>query len=242
MLNSPSTGRLTGWRSIIRLIVCTGGRIGYDRRFWEVTPFHSPEGPAIRLTLTDLDGTEQYPGTVHVEVTYTLTILGTWRITYSATTDQITPINLTQHAYFNLKDGGRSPITDHLLQMPCTHYTPTDASLIPTGEICPVAGSAHDFTQPKPLGRDFNRLESDPVGYDCNYVIPGPSGTLRWAASVTEPVSGRSMQVYTTQPGVQLYTGNFLGRFFIGNRRICLSTARRILLGNPALSRCFTPS
>lgn len=193
-----------------------GGRIGYDRRFWEVTPFHSPEGPAIRLTLTDLDGTEQYPGTVHVEVTYTLTILGTWRITYSATTDQITPINLTQHAYFNLKDGGRSPITDHLLQMPCTHYTPTDASLIPTGEICPVAGSAHDFTQPKPLGRDFNRLESDPVGYDCNYVIPGPSGTLRWAASVTEPVSGRSMQVYTTQPGVQLYTGNFLDGSLLG--------------------------
>lgn len=193
-----------------------GGKLGYDRRLWEITPLSSSDGPGLRLTLTDPDGTEQYPGTVHVEVTYTLTLSGIWRITYSATTDRVTPINLTQHAYFNLKDGGQSPVTDHLLQLSSTHYTPTDATLVPTGDICPVSGSAYDFTRAKPIGQDFARLESDPTGYDCNYVIPGPAGTLRWAATVTEPVSGRSMQVYTTQPGVQLYTGNFLDGSFTG--------------------------
>jgi aldose 1-epimerase len=187
-----------------------GGMIGYDRRIWDITPLNVSDGVAIKLSLIDPDGTENYPGTVKVDVVYTLTANGIWRIDYTATTDRATPINLTQHAYFNLKDAGRSPITGHVLQIPSTQYTPTDADHIVTGEILPVDGTPYDFTTPKPIGRDFPQLTSEPLGYDCNYIVPGQSGTLRLHASVTEPTTGRTMDVYSTEPAIQLYTGDFL--------------------------------
>jgi len=187
-----------------------GGKVGYDRRVWSVTPTPSRDGVAIKLTWTDVAGTENYPGTVNVSVIYTLTTAGAWRIEYEATTDRATPINLTNHAYFNLKDAGRSTITDHVLRLFAAGYTPSDANLIPTGKVEPVAGTPSDFTTPKPIGQDMRRLGNTPLGYDFNFVIDGPADTLRQAAEVVEPATGRVMEVWTTEPGVQLYTSNFL--------------------------------
>ncbi len=193
-----------------------GGRVGYDRRIWDVTPVQADDGPALRLSLVDPDGTENFPGTVNVTVTYTLTKEGAWRIDYEATSDRATPINLTQHAYFNLKDAGRSSVLDHVVHLDATHYTPGDATLIPTGEREPVAGTVFDFTTPKTIRRDLSKLTNTPQGFDNNFVVPGEPGTLRQCARVTEPTTGRVMTVWTTEPGVQLYTGNFLNGTVIG--------------------------
>lgn len=187
-----------------------GGLIGYDRRIWDVTPLSVADGVAIKLSLVDPDGTEGYPGTVKVEVVYTLTHTNAWRIEYTATTDRATPINLTQHAYFNLKDAGRSPITDHVLQIPAKEYTPTDEHHLVRGEVLDVAGTPFDFTVAKPIGRDFAKLKTEPVGYDCNYILGPADGAMRVAAVVTEPTTGRTMEVASTEPSVQLYTGDFL--------------------------------
>jgi aldose 1-epimerase len=187
-----------------------GGRVGYDKRIWAVRPLQVTDGVALELTLTDDGASEGYPGTVCVRVVYTLTTAGAWRIDYEATTDAPTPINLTQHAYFNLKDAGRTSALDHILKLHATHYTPADATLMPTGEVVPVAGTPLDYTTAKPLGADFNRLTCDPVGVDYNFVINAPAGVMRVCAEVYEPVSGRTLTVRTTEPGVQVYTGNFL--------------------------------
>ena len=198
-----------------------GGKVGYDKRLWQATPVGDA---ALKLSLFDYDATEGFPGDVRVEVTYTLTPENAWRIDYVATTDKATPINLTQHAYFNLKDAGRSPVLDHELQLHATHYTPSDAGLLPTGEIVPVAGTPFDYTTAKPIGRDFDKLTNTPRGVDHNFVIDGGtadtatrSDTLRPAAAVYEPTTGRTMAVWTTEPGVQVYTGNFLDGSYAGH-------------------------
>ena len=165
--------------------------------------------PAVKLTLLDPDGMQGFPGTVRVEVVYTLTFDDTLRIVYHATTDKATPINLTNHSYFNLKDGGKSPITDHQLQLSSDQYTPVNGKLIPTGKIASVKGTPFDFSSPKAMGRDLEAAGGTPVGYDQNFVIPG-GPALRLAAKVYEPTSGRVLQEWTTEPGVQFYTGNFL--------------------------------
>ncbi|MBC7784312.1 MAG: galactose mutarotase, partial [Burkholderiales bacterium] len=167
--------------------------------------------------LVDRDGTENYPGTVRVSVVYTLTYAGAWRIEYHATTDQPTPINLTQHAYFNLRDAGQSTVLDHVLRLNCAGYTPSDATLIPTGQVAPVQGTPFDFRSPKPIGRDLRAIDADPQGYDHNFVINDANGELREAAEVYEPVTGRSMSVWTTEPGVQFYSGNFLNGTVTGH-------------------------
>ena len=190
-----------------------GGKIGYDKRVWQVRPLSVSDGVAIELRLTDDGAAEGFPGTVSLCVVYTLTTSGAWRIDYDATTDAPTPINLTQHAYFNLKDAGRTSALGHVVTLHSAHHTPSDATLMPTGEVAPVFATPLDYTTPKPLGADFNRLTCDPVGVDNNFVIDSPSsssGVLRVCAEVYEPVTGRTLTVRTTEPAVQLYTGNFL--------------------------------
>jgi aldose 1-epimerase len=187
-----------------------GGTKGYDKRVWTAAPVNSLDGPALRLTLTDSDGAEGYPGTVQVIVVYTLTNTNALRIEYTATTDAPTPINLTNHSYFNLKDAGATDMLGHLLQVHADRYTPVDETLIPTGDIAPVKNTPIDFTQPKPIGRDLKAMGGNPAGYDHNLVLRSTTGTLALAATVTEPTTGRHMEVWTTQPGVQFYSGNFL--------------------------------
>ena len=192
-----------------------GGTRGYDKRLWTIVPA-SDGSPSLTLMLTDPDGADGFPGTVQVRVVYTLTPDNAWRIEYTATTDALTPINLTQHAYFNLKDAGRSSVLDHVARIDATRYTPSDAALLPTGEIAPVAGTPFDYTTAKPIGRDFSKLTNTPRGVDHNFVIDGNPGTSRIAAEVYEPTTGRVMSVFTTEPAIQFYTGNFLDGTFIG--------------------------
>jgi aldose 1-epimerase len=188
-----------------------GGVRGYDKRVWDAEAIITADGPTLRLTLTDPDGTEGFPGTVKATVIYSITGDNALKIQYFATTDKPTPINLTNHAYFNLKDAGASSIGDHVLQLFASHYTPVNVTLIPTGEIAAVKGTPFDFTSPKPIGKDLQATGGDPVGYDHNFCLDNPGGdALTKAAQVYEPTTGREMEVWTTQPGVQFYSGNFL--------------------------------
>ncbi|MCL2639316.1 MAG: galactose mutarotase, partial [Phycisphaerales bacterium] len=207
-----------------------GGIVGYDKYIWAASMLETNEGPSLKLTHTDPDGTEGYPGTVQASITYTL-VHATLRITYTATTNKPTPINLTNHAYFNLKDGGKSDVLSHVLQLLADNYTPVDATLIPTGQIASVKNTPIDFTTPKPIGQDLKAMGGDPVGYDHNLVLRSQNGSLAQAAVVTEPTSGRRMEVWTTSPGVQLYTGNFLsglqgpnGAIYKQHHAFCLET------------------
>ncbi len=197
-----------------------GGLIGYDKRIWTASPIQSSDGAALKLSLEDTDGTENYPGTVKVDVIYTLTDSSAWRIEYTATADKATPINLTHHAYFNLKDAGKTSILDHQLKLNCSSYTPSDAELIPTGHLTKVDATPFDFRKLKPIGRDFSRLAGDPLGYDHNFIIDGSAGELREAAEVYEPTTGRVMNVFTTEPAVQFYSGNFLNGTLNGNEGV----------------------
>jgi aldose 1-epimerase len=189
-----------------------GGIKGYDKRVWKAVPGEGAEGPMLTLTLVDPDGMEGFPGTVRVTVVYTLTA-SALRIHYSATTDKPTPINLTHHAYFNLKDGGKTDVLGHVLEMAADAYTPVDAGLIPTGEIAPVKGTPIDFTAPKAIGKDLKAMGGEPAGYDHNVVLRSQKvagGKLGRAARVVESSTGRTLEVWTDQPGMQLYSGNFL--------------------------------
>lgn len=183
-----------------------GGVVGYDKRNWqaEVT------GDALKLSLVDPDGSEGYPGTVCVSIVYALTAENVLRLTYDATTDQPTPINLTNHSYFNLKDAGRSSVAGHVVRIEADRYTSVDSKLIPTGDLPDVVGTPFDFTVAKPIGRDLQAVGGVPIGFDHNFVLRDASPVLRKAATVSEPVTGRTLEIWTTEPGVQFYTGNFL--------------------------------
>lgn len=195
-----------------------GGLKGYDKRIWTAKSVNSKSGPQLVLTLHDADGTEGYPGTVDTTVTYTLTNDNTLRIHYSAkVTGKATPINLTNHSYFNLKDAGASDVFGHILTLEADKFTPVDSTLIPTGMLQSVTGTPIDFTEPKAIGADLLKMGGDPPGYDHNLVVRGAAGTLRKAASVFEPVTGRTMECWTTEPGIQLYTGNFLDGKAVGH-------------------------
>lgn len=187
-----------------------GGPKGYHARVWTVQPIASPDGAAIELRLTDPAGAENYPGKMEVRVVYTLTNSNGWRIDYEATSDAPTPINLTQHAYFNLRDGGMTDVLGHQLRIHAHGYTPVNDQLIPTGDIASVKGTPFDFTQTKSIGQDIAKTPGNPNGFDHNYVLEGAAGQLREIAEVYEPTTGRVMQVLTTEPGVQFYSGNFL--------------------------------
>lgn len=190
-----------------------GGRVGFDKVVWQAQAQSTEQGEALTLTYTSPDGEEGYPGALTVTVTYTLTEANELRIDYVAQTDQATVLNLTNHAYFNLKGEGQGDILGHELTLTATAFTPVNANLIPTGQIAPIAGTPLDFTRPAIIGE---RIDQDDVqlkrggGYDHNYCLSHAAGELALAARVYEPQTGRVMEVFTTQPGVQLYTGNFM--------------------------------
>jgi aldose 1-epimerase len=196
-----------------------GGIKGFDDVFWTAQEVNTLAGPAVRLTYLSKDGEEGYPGNLNVTMTYTLTNNNELRIDYLATTDKDTVINLTHHSYFNLAGEGNGDILNHRLKLNAARFTPTDAGSIPTGELRSVRGTPFDFLMPHAIGARINQGDEQLKfgnGYDHNFVINGAMGRLRQAAVVTEPTTGRVMEVWTTEPGVQLYTGNFLDGSLIG--------------------------
>ena len=185
-----------------------GGLHGFDKQVWKAKEVRSGDGPAIALTYRSLEGEEGYPGDLDVTVTYTLTNKNALRIDYTATTSRATPVNLTNHSYFNL--AGKGDVLGYIAQFNATKYTPVDDTLIPTGEIAPVAGTPFDFTVPHPIGDHIRETTGDPKGYDHNLIVENSGAGLTFAARVTEPKSGRVLEMYTTEPAFQFYTGNFL--------------------------------
>lgn len=214
-----------------------GGWRGFDKLIWAAEPATTAGQEALRLRLRSPDGDEGYPGTLDVLMTYTLTDDNALRIDYEATTDRATPVNLTHHSYFNLAGAGMGDVLDHTLTLNARAFTPVDAGLIPTGQLASVAGTPFDFTTPHRIGE---RIGADDEqlrlagGYDHNFVLESPAaaGGLVRAATVVEPASGRRLVVETTEPGVQLYTGNFLtgtlagkaGRRYAHRGGFCLET------------------
>ncbi len=194
-----------------------GGRKGFAQSVWTIEDAPLKDGESsVKLIYVSKDGEEGFPGNLKTSVTYVLTDNNELRIDYEAETDKPTIANLTNHAYWNLAGGGSC--LDNILWIPSDRYTPTDADLIPTGEILPLKGTLMDFSEPTRIGDRIEELKPKLGGYDHNYIL-GEGKGLKLAARLTEPKSGRVMEVRTTQPAIQLYTGNHLG-----NRAVCLET------------------
>lgn len=203
-----------------------------DKVVWEGKPFENAKGQGVVFTYASPDGEEGFPGKLAVQVTYTLTDKNEVRIDYEATTDKATPVNLTNHTYFNLSGAGEPTILDHELMLAADRYTPANETLIPTGEFLPVAGTPLDFRDFHKIGERIKELDDKPgKGYDHNYVLNNQDGDLALAAKVREPKSGRVLSVFTTEPGVQFYCGNFLdgvhgkgGKAYAHRSGFCLET------------------
>ena len=209
-----------------------GGDQGFDKRVWDVL---EATATTVRYRYVSADGEEGYPGELTVTVQYTLTEENELKIDYTATTDQTTCINLTNHSYFNLKGEGQGTILDHQLQIHASHTTTVDAGLIPTGELAPVANTPFDFTQAKQIDAELEEQNEQLTfagGYDHNWVLNHPNENLVSAAVLVEPVSGRRMEVLTTEPAIQFYGGNFLDGTLVGKSQknylyrgaLCLET------------------
>jgi aldose 1-epimerase len=214
-----------------------GGIIGFDKVVWDAQPIHGDGWSGVKLTYLAKDKEEGYPGNLNLTVAYRLTNDNQLKVDYRATTDKATPINVTQHTYFNLKGEGIGTILDHKLMLNAKAYTPVDETLIPTGEIAPVAGTPFDFTTAKPIGRDIgekNQQLEFGLGYDHNYVLDKgeQADQLTLAARVSEPTTGRVLEIHTTEPGLQFYCGNFLdgrlkgkaGKPYVHRGGLCLET------------------
>jgi aldose 1-epimerase len=184
------------------------GPKGLSHMVWKAEPLHEPHAAAVRFSCVSPDGDGGFPGKLSVTVVYRLTDDNELQLEYSAKTDKATPINLTNHSYFNL--GGGKHILDEILYLPAERYTPVDATLIPTGEILPVKGTPLDFTKPTAIGARIAEMKGNPGGYDHNYVLSNKAGEFKLAARVSDPRSGRQMEVWTTEPGAQFYSANFL--------------------------------
>ena len=224
-----------------------GGDVGFDKVVWGGEPFEREDAVGVAFTYTSVDGEEGYPGTMEVRVTYTLTDANELIFDYRATTDRATPVNLTQHSYFNLAGGAAADILGHELTLDASRFTPVDTTLIPTGELAPVEGTPFDFRTATTIGAriddDHPQLAAG-LGYDHNFVLDGdnPDVTsglaeknregLHRAAFVFEPLTGRTLEIHTAEPGIQLYSGNFLdgtiagkaGRVYGHRSGFCLET------------------
>ena len=209
-----------------------GGVKGFDKQLWDAKAMMLKSGPALELTLFSPAGQNSYPGNVNTRVRYTWGNDDALRIDYRAVTDAPTVLNLTNHSYFNLRGAGLSTILDHRVKLNADRYTPIDSTSIPLGDLPTVAGTPFDFRQFHAIGQRINADNTqlkNGQGYDHNFVLRGKRGQLKMAATVREPVSGRELRVYTTEPGVQLYTGNFLdglhgkyGRLYPRRSGFCL--------------------
>ncbi len=212
-----------------------GGLKGFDKRLWKATPVSKSGQQGVRLDYTSADGEEGYPGNLQVTVHYWLTNQNTLRIEYEARSDKDTVINITNHNYYNLAGEGSSTINNHQLTINGGHITPVDAGLIPTGKLQAVAGTPFDFTTPHAIGERVNAKDTQlkyGLGYDHNWALNSSNGSMAKAAEVYEPTSGRVMEVWTTEPGLQFYGGNFLdgtltgksGRKYPYRSGLCLET------------------
>jgi aldose 1-epimerase len=236
--NRIARGRFTLGGSTVQLATNNGanhlhgGVTGFDKVVWAGQPFERDGASGVLFTYISADGDEGYPGTLKATVAYTLTPRNELTIEYTAVTDKATPVNLTNHSYFNLAGRGHGDILQHQLTFHADRYTPTDATQIPTGEIAPVAGTPFDFRTPAAIGA---RIDADDEqirhgsGYDHNFVVNGWSDDqhLRAATHVVDPASGRTLDVATTEPGVQFYSGNHLDPVQNGFARrtaFCLET------------------
>jgi len=198
-----------------------GGLKGFDKVVWDADGVEKPGATGVRFSCRSRDGEEGFPGNLDVTVTYWLTDNNEWQIDYAATTDKATPVNPTQHSYFNLKGEGTGDILGHELTLNASRFTPVTAGLIPTGELRPVAGTPFDFTTAHLIGERIDAEDEQLQfggGYDHNWVLDGKPGELLPAATVYEPTTGRVMEVLTTEPGIQFYAGNFLDGSLTGKQ------------------------
>ncbi|MEM9413026.1 MAG: aldose epimerase family protein, partial [Planctomycetota bacterium] len=196
-----------------------GGHVGFDKVIWDARLTETEEGESLELAYLSVDGDENYPGNLDVKVTYQLNSENEFWITYSAVTDKPTHVNLTQHSYFNLKGEGRGSVLDHQIKIYADCFTPINETAIPVGEQLSVEGTAFDFREMKRIGQDIHSDDEQlkfGIGYDHNFVIQGPPGAIKKAAEVFEPESGRTLEVFTEEPGVQFYTGNYLDGRLVG--------------------------
>jgi aldose 1-epimerase len=212
-----------------------GGTKGFDKKIWKADPFQNTSGVGVKLTYVSQDGEEGYPGTLTSTVTYTLADDNRLIVDYHATTDKATVLNLTQHTYWNLAGAKANDILGHVLMLNADRYTPVDDTLIPTGELASVEGTPFDFRTPTAIGARINQDNEQlkrGKGYDHNWVLTRSAEGLSVAARVVEPTTGRTLDISTTEPGIQFYSGNFLdgtitgkgGRIYPQRSGFCLET------------------